>query len=139
MSEENKAIGRRVVEEIYGGRNVDAADEIYSADYVDHDPTTPDEMRRGPEGIRQQAAMYHSAFQPLDMRVEDQVAEGDRVVTRWSGRGTHSGELMGVAATGKEVSVKGITIARIADGKIQEEWTDWNALGLMEQIGAGSS
>ena len=80
--------------------------------------------------------MYGVAFPDIQMTVEEQVAEGDRVVTRWSAQGTHEGELMGVPASGKQVTVSGITIARLADGKIQEEWSNWDGLGLMEQIGA---
>jgi steroid delta-isomerase-like uncharacterized protein len=136
MSEENKGIARRAIEEVYGNRYPDAADEIYAPDFVDHDPATPDEMRRGPEGVKQQAAMYGGAFPDIQMAVEDQVAEGDKVVTRWSAQGTRQGELMGLSGSGNQVTVMGITIARVADGKIQEEWTNWDGLGLMEQIGA---
>lgn len=100
MSEENKRIARRAVEEVYANRNPDAADEIYAPDFVDNDPATPDEMRHGPDGVKQQAAMYGGAFPDLEMTVEDQVAEGDRVVTRWTGRGTHENEIMGVPASG---------------------------------------
>src|SRR5215210_1633400 len=136
MSEENKGIARRAFEEVYGNRNPDAADEIYAPDFVDHDPGTPEEMRRGPDGVKQQATMYGVAFPDIQMTVEEQVVEGDRVVTRWSAQGTHEGQLMGVPASGKQVTVSGITIARLADGKIQEEWSNWDGLGLMEQIGA---
>ena len=136
MSEDNKGIARRAVEEVYANRNPAAADEIYSPDFVDHDPATPEEMRRGPDGVKQQAAMYGGAFPDLEMKVEEQVAESDKVVTRWEARGTHEGELMGVPATGNQVTVTGITIARLVDGKIQDEWTNWDGLGLMEQIGA---
>ncbi len=93
-------------------------------------------MRRGPEGVKAQAAMYKAAFPDVSMTVEDQVAEGDKVVTRWTAKGTHEGELMGVPATGKSISITGITISRIADGMVEEEWTNWDGLGLMEQIGA---
>ncbi|MBA2256266.1 MAG: ester cyclase [Thermoleophilaceae bacterium] len=132
MSEENKGIAQRAFEEVYGNRDPDVADEIYAPDFVDHDPATPDEMRRGPDGVKQQAAMYGGAFPDIQMTVEDQVAEGDKVVTRWSAHGTH----LGVPGSGNQVTVIGITIARLADGKIQEEWTNWDGLGLMEQIGA---
>jgi steroid delta-isomerase-like uncharacterized protein len=136
MSEENKAIVRRAFEEVYTNRRPEAADEIYSADFIDHDPTAPDEMRRGREGVQQQAAMYAGAFPDVQMTVEDQLADGDRVATRWSARGTHEGELMGVPASGSAVTISGITIARVAEGQIQEEWTNWDGLGLMQQIGA---
>ena len=136
MSEENKRIARRAFEEVYANRNPPAADEIYARDFVDHDPAAPEEMRRGPDGVRGQAAMYAGAFPDIQMTVDDQVTEGDKVVTRWSAQGTHEGELMGIPPSGKRVTVSGITIARVADGKIQEEWTNWDGLGLMQQIGA---
>lgn len=136
MSEENKGIARRAFEEVYGNRNPDAADEIYAPDFVDHDPAAPEEMTRGPDGVKQQAAMYSGAFPDIQMTVEEQIAEGDKVVTRWSAQGTHRGELMGVPASGNQVTVSGITIARLADGSIQEEWTNWDGLGLLDQIGA---
>jgi steroid delta-isomerase-like uncharacterized protein len=136
MSQENKALVRRVIEEIYTSKNVDLADEIYRPDFVDNDAAAPEEMRRGPEGVKAQAAMYKAAFPDISMTVEDQVAEGDKVVTRWTATGTHEGELMGAPASGKPVSITGITISRIADGKVQQEWTNWDGLGMMEQIGA---
>lgn len=136
MSEENKALARRPLDEIYPGKNLDAADEVYSSDFVDHDPATPEEMRRGPEGVKQQGAMYSQAFSDLELTVEGQLAEGDLVATRWSAKGTHQGELMGVPPSGNQVSISGITIARVADRKIVEEWTNWDGLGLMQQIGA---
>jgi steroid delta-isomerase-like uncharacterized protein len=136
MSEQNKATARRVLEEVYGGNNLDAADEIYAPDFEDHDPTAPPEMRQGPDGIKQQARMYNSAFPDLQLTVDAQYAEGDVVVTRWTARGTHEGELMGVPATGNSVTVTGITIGRLADGRIAEEWSNWDGLGLMQQIGA---
>ena len=136
MSDQNKGLARRAIEEVYSGNNLDAAEEIYSPDFVDHDPATPEEMRRGPEGVRKQAAMYGGAFSDLQMTVEAQLAEGDLVTTRWSARGTHDGELMGVPGSGNSVSISGITVGRVADGKIVEEWTNWDGLGLMQQIGA---
>jgi steroid delta-isomerase-like uncharacterized protein len=80
--------------------------------------------------------MYRNAFPDVQLSIEDQVAEGDKVVTRWIGRGTHQGELMGVAPTGNQVRVDGMTISRIEDGKIIEEWEIYDALGMMQQLGA---
>jgi len=136
MSEQNKATARRALEEVYGGKNLNTADEVYAPDFVDHDPSAPPEMTQGPEGVKQQAQMYRSAFPDLQMSVDAQYAEGDAVVTRWTARGTHEGELMGVAATGNSVTITGITIDRVADDRIAEEWTNWDGLGLMQQIGA---
>jgi predicted ester cyclase len=80
--------------------------------------------------------MYRNAFPDVQMSLEDQVAEGDMVVTRWIASGTHQGEFMGIAPTGDRVTVAGTSIERIVDGKIEETWDDYDALGMMQQIGA---
>jgi steroid delta-isomerase-like uncharacterized protein len=94
-AEENKALARRWAEDIMNQRNLDVVDEIYASDFVAHDPTMPEDIR-GVEGRREFYGMYQSAFPDAEITIEDQVAEGDKVVTRWTGRGTHQGELMGV-------------------------------------------
>jgi predicted ester cyclase len=136
MSEENKGLARRALEKIYGQGDLDAADEVYSPDYTDHDPAAPPEMTRGPDGVKQQASMYRSGFGNLQLSVEDQFADGDIVITRWTARGTQDGELMGISPTGNQMAITGITIARCSGGKIQEEWTNWDGLGMMQQLGA---
>jgi steroid delta-isomerase-like uncharacterized protein len=135
MSEENKALARRWAEEVMNQRNLDAVDEIYASDFVGHDPTMPEDVR-GVEGIREFYGMYQSAFPDAEIAIEDQVAEGDKVVSRWTGRGTHQGELMGVPPSGNRVEVTGITISRTERGKVVEEWNNYDALGMMQQIGA---
>jgi steroid delta-isomerase-like uncharacterized protein len=114
--------------------NLDAAEEIYAPNYVGHDPTSGD--IRGIEGAKQFAATYRQAFPDLQPTVEDQVAEGDKVVTRFSARGTHQGETEDFGPpTGKRMEITGITIERFADGKIVEDWTNFDALGMMQQLG----
>jgi steroid delta-isomerase-like uncharacterized protein len=134
-AEENKAVARRWFEELFNQGNLEVADEIIAPDHVNHDPTLPD-IPPGPEGQKQVVNLYRSAFTNAHINVEDQIAEGDRVVTRWTGSGTHQGEFMGVAPTGNQVTVTGITINRVSGGKIAESWTNYDALGLMQQIGA---
>jgi steroid delta-isomerase-like uncharacterized protein len=134
MSEENKALARRWAEILNQG-NFDLVEEIYAPDFVDHDPTMPEDVR-GPEGAREVYSMYRSAFPDAEVTIEDQVAEGDTVATRWTGRGTHQGELMGVPPSGNRVEVMGVTISRIEGGKIVEEWDIYDALGMMQAIGA---
>lgn len=131
-AEENKAISRRSWEAVSQG-DLDAQVEVYAADCVIHEP---DEDIRGTEGLRQFVSMFHTAFPDLSVTVEDEIAEGDKVVTRWTGRGTHRGELMGIPPSGNRVEVTGITIHRIEGGKIAEEWEMPDNLGLMQQIGA---
>ena len=87
--------------------------------------------------VRQNIEMYRSAFSNMHQTIEDMFAEGDKVACRWSGRATHRGDFMGVAATGKAITTTGIVIYRIANGKIQEEWDYSDVLGLMQQLGVG--
>ncbi len=138
MSEENKALVRRWFEELFNSENLDVADEITAPDHVNHDPTLPD-LPPGPDGDKQVVNLYHGAFPDANITIEDQVAEGDEVVTRWTGRGTHQGELLGVPPSGNRVEVTGMTLNRVSGGKIVETWTNYDALGMMRQIGAMSS
>lgn len=135
MSAANKALTRRLVEEAFTAGRLEVVDELIARDYVGHDPSLPEDAR-GPEGVRELIAGYRAAFPDIRVTVEDQIAEGDMVVTRWAATGTHQGELMGMPATGKQGTVTGITIDRIADGKIVESWDNWDTLGLMQQLGA---
>jgi len=108
---------------------------LYTADAVHRDPVTPD-LGRGPAPIQQLHTLYGASFPDQRFTVEDLVAEGDKVVVRWTVRGTHQGELMGIAPTGKQVTVTGITIYQLTDGKIAEEIANWDAFGLMQHLGA---
>ncbi len=96
----------------------------------------PGQEVRGREGLRQLVAQYQAAFPDLAVTIEDLVAEGDQVVARWTARGTHQGELMGLAATGQPMSVSAISISRHAAGQIAEEWENFDQLGLLQQLGA---
>jgi steroid delta-isomerase-like uncharacterized protein len=133
--ERNKALSRRADDELFNRGNLEVADAVFSADFVYHDPSGG-EAYRGPEGAKRFAAMFRAAFPDLHLTVEDQVAEGDRVAYRWTARGTHRGELMGIAPTGNPVTLHGIAIARLDGGKIVEIWENFDALGLMQQLGA---
>ena len=135
MSEENKAIVRREMEEIFNHTgNLDAADEIFDPNYVSHEPTAGD--TRGIEEAKQFAATYREAFPDLENTIEDMVAEGDKVVVRFRGRGTHQGETEAFGPpTGKRMEITGITIKRLSEGKIVEAWTNFDALGMMQQLG----
>jgi steroid delta-isomerase-like uncharacterized protein len=135
--EENKAVIRRFLKDFFEGGNLDLADELFDPDYVLHDPAVPEEVR-GPEGIKQYVSMYRSAYPDTHFTVEDQIAEGDRVVTRWTGQGTQQGELMGISPTGNQVTVTGIEFDRVSDGKMQETWVNYDALGMMQQLGVAS-
>jgi steroid delta-isomerase-like uncharacterized protein len=135
MSVQNKAVAKRFYD-AWNARDLDAFDEIVAPEAEDHDPQNPFREMRGPAGAKRAAEMYHSAYSDGRINVHEQVAEGDLVVTRWTGTGTHDGELMGMPPTGKWVEIDGITIDRIADGKIVESWTCFDTLGMMQQLGA---
>ena len=135
MSAENKALARRLLEEAFNAGRLDVAEELVASDFVGHAPSLPEEVR-GPAGLKELIAGYRTAFPDIHVTIEDQIADGDRVVTRWSAKGTHQGELMGMPATGKQATVTGITIDRIADGRIAESWNNWDTLGMMQQLGA---
>lgn len=135
MSEENKAVVQRVVEELWNKGKIDVIDELYAADYIDRSPGLPPGISRDREGQKQFAAAFMGAFQGMAGTVEDEIAEGDRIVIRWSAQGTHRGDFMGIPATGKSVTFTGTSIYRLAGGKIKEEWTEADMLGLMTQLG----
>ncbi len=134
-AEENKAVVRRELEELYNkGGDLDAAEEIYAPDFVGHEPAVGD--IRGIEGAKQYAATMRLAFPDLSCTVEDQVAEGDKVVTRWSAQGTHQGETEDLGpATGNRVEITGVSIERFSGGKVAESWDEFDALGMMQQLG----
>ena len=133
MSASNEALVRRFFEEFCNDRRGDVADELIAADYVSHGPQAP--QAEGPDGVRERVGLYQEAVDG-HWTVEEIMSAGDRVVARWTGTGTHRGELMGIDATGKPISVDAISVFRIENGKIAEEWTVWDALGLLQQVGA---
>ena len=126
-------IVRRLTEEAWKDPSV--IDELASPDYVGYDPTEPEPVR-GPDGLKAQLDKYISAFEGAHVTVDEQIADGNLVATRWTGRGTHTGEIAGVAPTGKDVTVTGITISRVEEGKVVEERQVWDALGMLVQLGA---
>ncbi len=137
MSAENRTLARRVRQEIWNLEKLSLADELFDADCVHHtnDPITPD-FGRGPNGAKQVVTLYRSAFPDTQITIDDILAEGDKVMVRWTGRGTHKGQLLNLAATEKQVTVRGIDVYRIFGGKIQETWISWDALGFLQQLGA---
>jgi steroid delta-isomerase-like uncharacterized protein len=134
MSEQNKATARRFYDAWTSG-DLDVYDEIVAADAKDHDTQNPYGDTLGPEGAKRTAEMYRAAFSDSHFHIEQQMADGDYVVTRWTAHGTNDGEMMGMPATGKPVAVTGITIDRFEDGKVVESWTNWDTLGMMQQLG----
>ena len=135
MSEQNKALAKRFYDSWTSG-DLDAFDELIAPGYQDHDTQNPNAGTPGAEGAKRTAAMYREAFPDTHFEIEAQISEGEYVVTRWTATGTQDGELMGMPASGKPVTVTGITIDRFEDGKVVEGWTNWDTLGMMQQLGA---
>jgi steroid delta-isomerase-like uncharacterized protein len=133
---QNRQSVQRLLNEAFSQGNLDVVDQVMAEGAMTHDANRPSETR-GPQGVREAVNDYRSAFPDLELTIEAQFAEGDAVVTRWSARGTQEGELWGLEPTGQQATVTGITIDLFDDGgMIIESWTNWDALGLLQQLGA---
>ena len=134
-AQDNKAQASRFFEEFWGQKNLAVADELIAANHVDHTPGSPPGLPPGPAGFKQFGSVYFTAFPDLHITIDDQVAEGEMVVTRWTSHGTNTGSLFGMPATNKSATITGITISRIVDGKAVETWTNFDNLGMLQQLG----
>ena len=135
MSVQNTELVDRAIAEVWNQGNFSILDELVADDIVVH-TSSPDNDIQGPEGVRQFYTMLRDAFPDIHFTIEDQIAAGDRVVTRWTARGTHRGEFQGIAPTGRKVRVSGVDIDRIVDGKVVECWPITDYLYLLQQLGA---
>ncbi len=129
---ENKALVRRFYEEIDQG-NIDVLDELVAEDYVDHSPPPFPGLSPGREGLKQAFRLFWDAT-PGTHRIEDQLAEGDRVITRLTAVGTHERDLPGIPRTGNEFTMTAIVIHRVADGRLAEKWSEKDVLGMLQQL-----
>ena len=129
----NKALVRRFVEQVISQGNLAVVDELVAGDYVYHGPGM---QVGGPDGLKQLFTMLRAAFPDWQETLEDLIADGDKVVFRVTGHGTHQGEFMGLPPTGKRVTVAGIDLVRIEAGKLSEHWANFDQLGLLQQLGA---
>lgn len=134
MSQQNTMLVRRAIEEVWNGGNYANLGDYVAEDIVIH-ASPPGEEIHGRKGIIQFYGALRAAFPDLHFTIEDQIADGDRVVTRWSASGTHNGEFQGISPTGKTVRITGIDIDRFAGGKVVECWPEANELGLLQQLG----
>ena len=130
-TEQNKANDRRIIEGLNQG-NVNFSDELMVLNFVDHNGST---TMQGVEAFKKFASAYLTAFLDLHFTIEDQIAEEDKTTLRYTARGTHRGDLMGIPPTGKQVTVTGIFITRWANGKAEESWLNFDALGMLQQLG----
>ena len=133
----NKELLHHFYEEVINKHNPEAIEQFLTTDFVDHNPS-PD-IAPGIEGVKQMFSMYFAAFPDMQVKVEDTIAEGDKVVARVTIRATHKGDFMGIAATGKPIMMTGIQIVHIKDDKIVERWGNFDELGMMQQLGASPS
>jgi len=133
MSEKNKALARKVFEDIQTDGNTALIGEVVTSDYVGH---TPLGTLEGVEGAKQFEHILRTGFPDYNVTIEDEIAEGDKVAVRWTAHGTHNGEFQGVPPTSNQVEFSGLTIFRVANGKLVEGWSIPDVMGLMQQIGA---
>ena len=130
-AEKKRAVARRVFEEIFNQGKFEVADEIYAKDFVNHGVTREIGLNEDQAAARG----WRSAFPDLKMKVDKALVDGDYVTVLWSGEGTNTGEGNGLPATGKKLKGRGITIWRISGGKIREEWSEFDQMRIMQQLG----
>lgn len=129
---DNEAVVRSWFDDFANGRKLDMASELMTSDYTYHDPHAPSEP--GPDGMVETIRPYQDALNGR-WEIHDLVASGDKVAVRWSGHGTHSGEVMGIAPTGNEIEVEALSLFRLRNGKIAEHWAVWDTLTMLQQLG----
>ena len=135
ISETNRTVSRRFFEEVFGNGKLNVLDDIIAKDNVNSGPGSLPGLPTGPEGTKQLITVYRNAFPDVHFTIDEQIAEGDKVMTRWTAHGTHQGELAGLPATGKSSTVTGIAVDRIMNGKIAESWGIFDQFGMMQQLG----
>jgi steroid delta-isomerase-like uncharacterized protein len=133
LEAKNKELARRFMEEVWGKGNLEVADELLAENFVLHNP--PQKVVPDKEGYKQWVSMTTATFTTIESRVEDIIAEGDKVVIRWTYVSKHEGEYMGIPPTGKQITTTGISIDRFEEGKIVEECIEMDELGMMQQLG----
>lgn len=134
-AEQNKAVVRRLIDEVFNQGNVDAVDDLLAPNFIEHEELPPG-VPAGSEGVKQLARMLRSGFPDFRAAIEDVIAEDDRIVVRMTWTGTQTGEFMGIPPSGKPVSFGVIDVLRMADGKCTEHWGVMDSMSLMQQLGA---
>ena len=132
MSQQNEAVVRRVIEEGWNRGNLTVVDDCLADAYTQEGPL---ETVRGPEGQKAQIAKYRAAFPDCHLQIDELISAGDRVVVRYTYSGTQRGELAGIPPTGRSVIGHGIDLLHLVDGRIVASYSQWDALGLMQQLG----
>ncbi|HKW97547.1 MAG TPA: ester cyclase [Bryobacteraceae bacterium] len=135
MSSENEQLVGRMFNELWSQGDFAMAEELFAAGYINHDPATPD-YGKGPEAEKSIVRFYRKAFPDLLFTIDHMIEAGDFVTTRFTAQGTHRNEFWGVPPTNKVVKVEGTVVIRASKGRIAERWVMWDALGLLQQLGA---
>jgi steroid delta-isomerase-like uncharacterized protein len=131
---ENRAVVRRWVEEGWNAHNLAPIDELYTPDVVQHDPSSPLQVTSAEE-MKQYIGAFLTAFPDIHFTTEDLLAEGDKVLWRFTSRATHTAPLMGIPPTGRSTTVTGMVLFRVSGGRIAEVWVNFDALGMLQAIG----
>jgi len=132
--EKNKAVVRRHYEEGWNQRKLSTVDETHAPNFVHHDPSNPEDLK-GPDDVKRRLAEVIEAFPDINWTIEDVIAEGDKVVVRWTVRGIHKGEFAGIPPTGKRIAIQGVHIAQLVNEQIAEDWIIRDSLSMMQQLG----
>ena len=138
MYEDNKAIARKYLEEVWNESKLDVLEQIVAADCSLHDPVFPS-LTPGKDSLKRHIQMCKTSFPDLRFTLDNEIAERNEVVIHWTARGTHKAPFLGMQPTNRKATVSGTSIFRISGGKIVETWSDWNVLTLMEQLGLSVS
>ena len=135
MSDHNKSVSKRTFEEVWNQGKLQLIDELVASTCVLHDSMVPGGKVTGTHGYREFVEIYRASFPDLHFTINDQIAEGDKVATRYTATGTFKSAFMGMTPTHKHATVTGITIDRYQDGKLVEGWLNYDALGMFQQLG----
>ena len=134
-----KGLTRKFIDEVWNQGKLDVVEQLVAPDCITHDPAAPGREIRGLDGIKDLVSMYRTAFPDTDFEINDLILEGNKVAARITASGTHKGALMGIAPTGKRVSISGTVITHFRDGKQIESWASYDQLGMLQQLGVAPS
>jgi steroid delta-isomerase-like uncharacterized protein len=134
MSAENKEVVRKFMDECWNQGKLERVRDLVSEKCHHHDPVFPN-LAPGTENLKKHISMCRNGFPDLNFKIDDMIAERNEVVIHWSARGTHKGQFLGMPPTSQKANVTGTSIYRLENGKITEQWSDWNLMSLMNQLG----
>lgn len=134
-ADNNQAIVRRWYSEVLSEGRITLIDSLFAPTYTHHEEIVPGGWPRGAAGAQALARAYRTASADIQYTIDDQLSDGDKVVTRWTAHGTHTGDFLGAPGSGRSFTITGISIERIENGQIAETWSNWDLMGLLVQLG----